>query len=82
MRFIRYYGFCHSAAKVKRERIAFHTGRPLLVGALALPPPKPAPAPYICPCCGGEMKLIASFHPRWRVPRGPPPKKKPPNRAK
>ena len=82
MRSIRYYGFCHSAAKVKRERIAFHTGRPLLLGALALPPPKPTPAPYICPCCGGEMKLIASFHPSWRVPRGPPPKKKPPSRAK
>ena len=39
MRSIRYYGFCHSAAKVKRERIAFHTGRPLLLGA-----PRPAAA--------------------------------------
>ena len=82
MRSIRYNGFCHSAAKVKRERIAFHSGRPLQLGALALPPPKPAPAPYNCPFCGGEMKLIASFHPSWRVPRGPPPQKKPPSRAK
>ena len=33
LRAVRYHGFCHPAAKVKRERIAFHTGRPLLVGA-------------------------------------------------
>lgn len=81
LRSIRYYGFCHSAAKTKRERIAFHTGRPLLIGALALPSPEPSAAPYACPCCGGEMKPIASFHPRWRTSRAPPPERKPPRRA-
>jgi hypothetical protein len=79
LRAIRYYGFCHPAARVKRERIAFHTGRPLLLGALALPPEKPAPAAYLCPCCGGKMKHIASMHPHWRVPRGPPKQKRNPS---
>ena len=78
LRAIRHYGFCHPAAKAKRERIAFHTGRPLLIGALALPPPKPPPAPYACPCCGGEMKPIARLLPRWRSGRAPPPERKPP----
>jgi hypothetical protein len=31
MRSIRYYGYCHPAAKKKRERIAFHSGMALLV---------------------------------------------------
>ena len=71
LRAIRYFGFCHPAAKVKRERIAFHTGRPLLVGALEKPPAKSSP-PSTCPCCGGGMRIIASFHPLWRPTRGPP----------
>lgn len=78
LRAVRHYGFCHPAAKAKRERIAFHTGRPLLIGALALPPPKPPPAPYRCPCCGGEMKPIARLLPGWRGGRAPPPERKPP----
>ena len=82
LRSIRYYGFCHPAAKAKRERIAFHGGRPLLIGALVLPPAKPPAAPYTCPCCGGAMKPIASFHPRWRASRAPPSKpRKPPRRV-
>ena len=32
LRRIRYFGYCHPAAKKKRERIAFHTGKVLRVG--------------------------------------------------
>ncbi len=74
LRAVRYFGFCHPAAKVKRERIAFHTGRPLLIGALPAITPKPESI-STCPCCGGAMKIIASIHSRWRPTRGPPRKK-------
>ncbi len=75
LRAVRYYGFCHPAAKAKRERIAFHTGRPLLIGAAALPPTKP---PHIvsCPCCGEPMKKLLRLRPEWRPARAPPPPRK------
>ena len=85
LRAVRYYGFCHPAAKAKRERIAFHTGRPLLIGAAALPPTKP---PHIvsCSCCGEPMKKLLRLLPEWRPnsakatmarpTRAPPPAKK------
>jgi Putative transposase/Transposase zinc-binding domain len=66
MRAVRYYGFCHPAAKVKRERIAFHTGRPLLIGALPAPLIKP-PHVIACPCCGEPMKKIWKLLPAWRA---------------
>ena len=72
MRAIRYFGFRHPAAKLKRERIAFHTGRSLLIGQLAKTPAKPASA-IICRCCGGPMKSLQRFRPSWRSLRGPPP---------
>ena len=71
MRAIRYYGFCHPAAKDKRERIAFHTGRPLLVGAFEAPPAKPA-ALRPCPCCGGPMLPLFRLLPGWQQGRAPP----------
>jgi hypothetical protein len=71
MRAIRYHGFCHPAAKEKRERVAFHTGRPLLVGPFQPPAPKPA-APYPCPCCGGPMTAISKIPPAWQDGRAPP----------
>ena len=84
MRAVRYYGFCHPAAKVKREHIAFHTGRPLLIGALPVPPEKP-PHVVACPCCGEPMKKIWQLLPVWRAApgmmpmsgpsRAPPPRK-------
>lgn len=75
LRAVRYYGFCHPAAKAKRERIAFHTGRPLLIGAAALVPPKP---PHIvsCPCCGEPMKILLRLLPSWSPGRAPPSIKK------
>lgn len=75
LRAVRYYGFCHPAAKAKRERIAFHTGRPLLIGTTALPPEKP-PHIVACPCCGEPMKKLLRLLPAWRPARAPPPAKK------
>ena len=66
MRAVRYYGFCHPAAKIKRERIAFHTGRPLFIGAVPVPPVKP-PHVVACPCCGEPMKKLWKLLPAWRA---------------
>ena len=71
LRSIRYYGFCHPAAKKKRERIAFHTGLPLIVGAPIIEPKNEKVGIPTCPCCDQPMKHIASFRPKW-VARGPP----------
>lgn len=70
LRSIRRYGWCHPAAKVKRERIAFHTGCPLVVGPLEPPSPK---APKLCPCCGGEMIPLLRWLAAWHRDRAPPP---------
>lgn len=65
LRAVRHYGFCHPAAKRKRERIAFHTGRPLLVGVCEVPQAKPAQT-ISCPCCGEPMTLLLRLLPAWR----------------
>lgn len=71
MRSIRYYGFCHPAAKKKRERIRFHTGLPLLFSP-SMPEPKDEPAGIpTCSCCDEPMMRIASFRPNWSA-RAPP----------
>lgn len=68
---IRHFGFCHPAAKLKRERIAFHTGRPLRIGALVQLPAKPKFS-VTCSCCGAAMKSLHRFGPSWRPERAPP----------
>ena len=68
MHSVRHYGFCHPAAKKKRERVRFLTGMPLLIqspeseqaAAEEEQPPKPG---WPCPCCGLEMELIAVHRP-------------------
>jgi hypothetical protein len=75
LRAVRYYGYCHPAAHKKRERIAFHTGRPLLVGAAALAPAKP-PHVVSCPCCGEPMQKLLRLPPAWRSARPPPREKR------
>lgn len=65
LRALRYYGFCHPAAKAKREAVAFHTGRPLLIGAVEKPVPK-TPHVVACPCCGEPMKKLLRLLPAWR----------------
>ena len=71
LRAVRHFGFCHPAARAKRERVAFHTGRPLLIGAAAAAPEKP-PRVVACPCCGEAMRRLLSLLPRWRRARPPP----------
>ena len=71
MRAVRYFGFCHPAAKLKRERIAFHTGRPLFIGAVPVPPVKP-PHVIACRCCGEPMKKLWKLLPTWSPSRAPP----------
>lgn len=73
---VRYYGFCHPAAAAQRERLAFHTGMPLRVGAAVAelsPVPPPAASTPTCPCCGQPMKCLFRLPPTWARPRAPPP---------
>jgi hypothetical protein len=69
IRAIRRYGFCHPAAKRKRERVAFHTGRPLFVP----PPPAVSRRAPLCPRCKQPMRLVLRVLPPWAASRGPPP---------
>jgi hypothetical protein len=71
MRAIRRYGYCHPAAKIQRERLAFHSGLPLILGPEA--PPTRACAPF-CPCCKKEMMPITRLLALWRMGRDPPQK--------
>jgi hypothetical protein len=71
MRAVRYYGYCHPAAKNKRERVTFHTGRPLFIGAAALVIEKPAHV-VTCSCCGEPMQKRFRLLPAWRCARPPP----------
>jgi hypothetical protein len=70
LRAVRHYGYAHPAAKATRERVAFHTGRPL---HLPVRPPKPVAPAYPCPCCGEPMaKLPLSLLPLWKTGLSPP----------
>jgi hypothetical protein len=73
LRAIRHYGFCHPAARAKRERIAFHTGRPLVLAEPGPPPPAETAPPPACPCCGGPMQALRRLRPSWRAPAETPP---------
>jgi len=69
MHSVRHYGFCHPAAKRKRERVRFLTGMPLLIQSpeseqAAKEREEDAAKPgYPCPCCGHEMKRVATYKP-------------------
>jgi hypothetical protein len=69
LRAIRRYGYCHPAAKLQRERLAFHTGIPLILGAEEPPLPKPATS---CPCCKQEMAPMERILARWKMGSDPP----------
>ena len=62
MKAIRYFGFCHPAAKTKRLKIAAATGCPPPVA----PVEKPAAPPRPCPCCGEAMIRVLRLIPSWR----------------
>ena len=76
LRSIRYYGFCHPAAVKNRERVRFHTGRPLFVGRTSQQPIAETADPWpCCPCCKRPMKWVGRIPPvRLPAPteRGPP----------
>ena len=75
LRSIRYFGFCHPAAKRKRLRIQFHSGRPLVIQS-GLSVAKEKDNTYACPICGGAMYRTHSLAPSGRITRynkrGPP----------
>lgn len=70
LRSIRYYGFCHPSAKVKRLRVQCHAGGPVQLGASLPVLPAPAPVP-VCPCCRQPMRLLERILSPYRQ-RGPP----------
>jgi hypothetical protein len=65
MRSIRYFGFCHPAAKQQRERIAFHTGRPMIVGEDGAVQEQQESTVAIpdCPCCQQPMSWVRALKP-------------------
>jgi hypothetical protein len=70
LRSIRYYGFCHPAAKASRLRVQFHTGMAVQFG-VTIEPESASAGPMSCPRCGHQMQL----HLRLIAPykeRGPP----------
>ena len=72
LRSVRYYGFCHPAAKANRLRVQLHSGRTVHFGPADLfPSPAPADSMPLCPKCGQPTQLIFSFSP-WHKTRGPP----------
>ena len=77
LRSVRYYGFCHPAAKASRMRLQFHTGMPVAFGAPASGKPPEAGRCPTCPRCGAPTRLLFRLPPLWKS-RGPP-SPKPPN---
>jgi hypothetical protein len=70
LRSIRYYGFCHPAARANRLRVQFLSGRVADFGAIA--PLDAAPTIPQCPHCGGDLRLLLTFTAPDKI-RGPPP---------
>lgn len=70
LRSIRYYGFCHPAARTKRLRVQCHAGGPVQLGDSRTGPASPPPLPT-CPCCQKPMRLLHAVAPDHRQ-RGPP----------
>jgi Putative transposase/Transposase zinc-binding domain len=70
LRSVRYYGFCHPAAKANRLRVQFHTGLAVQFGA-DWQPHAPASTSGRCPHCGGELRLLLRLTAPYKS-RGPP----------
>jgi hypothetical protein len=70
LRSIRYYGFCHPAAKASRLRVQLHSGRSVQLGATTSVPPITPPAAS-CPHCGQPTRLLFALQSPYRK-RGPP----------
>ena len=70
LRAIRYYGFCHPAAKTNRLRLRLHTGLPVDLGMSTTVGPTTRHAPS-CPHCGGATRLLWNIIAPYKQ-RGPP----------
>jgi hypothetical protein len=68
LRSIRYYGFCHPAAKASRLRVQLHSGHTVEFGSVPAPAPSACPN---CPVCGQPMRRLFSLPPAY-ASRGPP----------
>jgi hypothetical protein len=73
LRSIRYYGFCHPAAKASRMRVQLHSGRAVELGHTQsiLPEDLTEPGCPPCPRCGHATQLVFTLA-RWHSERGPP----------
>ena len=71
LRSIRYYGFCHPAAKANRLRVQLHSGRSVQMGSVVLPTSSPGREPC-CPCCGKPARLLFVLTASYKRKRGPP----------
>jgi hypothetical protein len=73
LRSIRYYGFCHPAAKASRLRVQLHSGRAVELGHIQsiLPDDLTEPGCPPCPRCGQATQLVFTLA-RWHSERGPP----------
>jgi hypothetical protein len=83
LRSVRYYGFCHPAAKANRLRVQCHSGWPVQLGAPTDPVPAAASSAPPCPFCGEPTHWIGAigFFSRKRGPPGPPPRPPTPARS-
>jgi hypothetical protein len=74
LRSVRYYGFCHPAAKANRLRVQLQSGMAVQLGAPE-PSDTPKTSPPACPCCNRPMQWLRSLRPPWRsrAPPLPPP---------
>jgi len=73
LRSIRYYGFCHPAAKASRMRVQLHSGRAVELGNTQsiLPEDLTEPGCPPCPRCGHATQWVFTLA-RWHSERGPP----------
>jgi hypothetical protein len=73
LRSIRYYGFCHPAAKASRLRVQLHSGRLVQFGNpnSTLSPDAGNPSCPACPRCGRPTQLVFCLGPCYPE-RGPP----------
>jgi hypothetical protein len=73
LRSIRYYGFCHPAAKASRMRVQLHSGRAVDLGHTQsiLPDDLTEPGCPPCPRCGQATQWVFTLA-RWHSVRGPP----------